>query len=143
MKGASVKGRNAKTTAATETHPLRVDADGQVHNLAVDSISEPETAMRASMNQDDFQWLKDSMLDIGLLYPLLVFPKNGGYEVADGHRRLLAARDLGWVKIACLIFEGPRGARGRQAPRESNTRSGESCRRGRVYRPTNRQAPSG
>ena len=44
--------------------------------------------------------LVDSMSRVGLLYPVLVTDKG---VVIDGHRRLSAAKELGWETIACVV----------------------------------------
>jgi ParB/RepB/Spo0J family partition protein len=104
--------RDNKSLKSPQASPSDVVASaGPVELVALDMIREPETAMRAHMGGDDFEWLKESMSDVGLLYPLLVFPLDNGYEVADGHRRLLAARELGWGQISCIVFSGPEEAR--------------------------------
>lgn len=52
-----------------------------------------------------FEQIRASMEEIGLIEPLSVTrpdAKTRLYMVLDGHLRLLAARDLGWPRIACL-----------------------------------------
>lgn len=46
-----------------------------------------------------------SLADVGLLYPILV---DEHYAVIDGHRRLAAARELGWETIEARIVTGNR-----------------------------------
>jgi ParB family chromosome partitioning protein len=60
--------------------------------------------MRATMNDEKLAELKESMNDLGLLDPLKVTPKDGGFEVIDGHRRLLVARELKWAGLPCLVL---------------------------------------
>ena len=40
---------------------------------------------------------------LGQLYPILVRPLDGLYEIIDGATRLLAAESLGWSTILCII----------------------------------------
>lgn len=84
---------------------------GELRVIPIDLLLEPEIPMRGSMDDASFHELKQSMQEIGLLYPLIVFAKNGAFEVVDGHRRLLAARELNYVGLPCLIFTGEAQAR--------------------------------
>ena len=47
--------------------------------------------------------LADSMRAHGQLQPIVVRPVAGGYEMIAGHRRLEAARLLGWTEIAAVV----------------------------------------
>jgi len=40
----------------------------------------------------------------GLLYPIIVFPKEDKYELVVGQRRLLACKQLGWKKIPAKVI---------------------------------------
>ena len=40
--------------------------------------------------------LKDSISDVGLLYPVLMDKNN---NLIDGHRRLVAVKELGWKQM--------------------------------------------
>jgi ParB family chromosome partitioning protein len=53
----------------------------------------------------DVQDLIESLSDVGLLHPLLVLPadERGLYELLAGHRRLRAARELGWEEVSVRI----------------------------------------
>jgi ParB family chromosome partitioning protein len=39
----------------------------------------------------------------GLMQPIVVRPVANGYELVAGHRRLEAARLLGWTEIAVIV----------------------------------------
>lgn len=47
--------------------------------------------------------LAGSMKEQGLLQPIVVRPVNGRHEIIAGHRRFLAATQLGWVDIPCSL----------------------------------------
>lgn len=84
--------------------PRKPDVAGQrLMVLAIDSVFEPSLPAREGMDERAMAELKDSMHSLGLLSPIIVFPRDGGYEVVAGHRRLLAARDLGWKSIPALV----------------------------------------
>jgi ParB family chromosome partitioning protein len=84
---------------------------GELRLIPLDCLVEPETAMRGTMDTDGLRDLKESMSELGLLYPLIVFQRESVCEVVDGHRRLLCARELRWTGVPCLIFSGPDEAR--------------------------------
>jgi ParB family chromosome partitioning protein len=72
-----------------------------VYQVAVDQV-------RASPNNprqriDGIDDLADSLRDYGLLQPVVVRHVDGGYELIAGHRRLEAARSLGWTDIAAVV----------------------------------------
>lgn len=63
---------------------------------------------------DDISRLAESMQEIGLEHPLLVYRRGtASYELVSGHRRLLAARQLRdtdpekWRTIACIVRDYP------------------------------------
>jgi ParB family chromosome partitioning protein len=47
--------------------------------------------------------LADSLRAHGLLQPIVVRPVDAGYELIAGHRRLEAAKVLGWTEIAAVV----------------------------------------
>ncbi len=49
--------------------------------------------------------LKKSIENSGLLQPIIVRPKDEGYELIDGHRRLEAHKQLGRQKISAIVQE--------------------------------------
>jgi len=72
--------------------------------LLVNDILDAENAARLTYDPEYMASLKQSILDIGLTYPLTVFPFRGKYQVLDGQRRLMCIRDLGWHTVRCLVF---------------------------------------
>ena len=105
------KQSKVKLQPAPPAQPSEADGPGAIQQIPLDLLAEPEIPMRGSMDEASFLELKESMLQLGLLYPLIVFAKDGGYEVVDGHRRLLAARELKYLSLPCLIFRGEETAR--------------------------------
>lgn len=49
--------------------------------------------------------LADSLREHGLLQPVVVRPNGAAYELIAGHRRLEAAKMLGWTEIAAVVRE--------------------------------------
>lgn len=54
----------------------------------------------------DLDDLLQSLPVIGFVHPLLVLPRtdSGIYELLAGHRRLRAARKLGWAEVPVVVF---------------------------------------
>jgi len=75
--------------------------DRIVYQIAVDQVRpSPNNARRRVDGIDD---LAGSPRDFGLLQPVVVRHIDGVYELIAGHRRLEAARALGWLEIATVV----------------------------------------
>lgn len=75
--------------------------------IALDAIDEPTKALREDFDPVDLGALIDDMAANGLLQPIgLRGPDpRARYETVWGHRRLLAARALGWTTIPARICD--------------------------------------
>lgn len=75
-----------------------------------DLSASPKNAFR-QLDEETYSELKASLQASGLVYPIIVRPKdsiqsypiNGEYEILAGHNRVRAARDLGWETIKASI----------------------------------------
>ena len=54
--------------------------------------------------ESDVQDLMNSILEVGLLQPLVVTPEK---TIISGHRRFSAIRSLGWTEVECEVKEIP------------------------------------
>jgi ParB family chromosome partitioning protein len=77
----------------------------QIELLDVEGVDPPGDAVRDLIDPDKVRELAESIRSSGLLEPILVRPSNGRYEVVAGHRRLLAHKLLGEVKIKAIVKE--------------------------------------
>jgi len=77
----------------------------QIVLLDIEGVDPPSDAARDTIDPDKVRELAESIRSQGLLQPILVRPFNGRYEVVAGHRRYLAHRLLGEVKIKSIIRE--------------------------------------
>jgi len=68
-------------------------------------IEEPVEPIRKKMTEEGLDELKKSMGARGLLNPITVRRKGSGYEIVEGHRRFLAAKELGWAAIRAILKE--------------------------------------
>jgi len=77
----------------------------QIVLLDIEKIDPPEDAARDFIDPEQVRELAESIRSQGLLQPILVRPHNERYETVAGHRRYLAHRLLGEVKIKSIIKE--------------------------------------
>jgi len=73
--------------------------------LDIEKVDPPGDAVRDLIDPEQVRELAESIRSQGLLQPILVRPFNGRYEVVAGHRRYLAHRLIGEVKIKALVRE--------------------------------------
>lgn len=69
------------------------------------SIEPPSLQLRDSLDPQRLQDLADSMRRVGLLQPIRVRRNADRYQIVAGHRRYLAAQQLGWTAIPALIVD--------------------------------------
>lgn len=77
----------------------------KVREIPIDSIIDPEFAIRTRADEEQLHQLANSIRDIGLVHPLLVRPRGDKFEVVAGHRRLVACRILGLATVPCIVRE--------------------------------------
>src|SRR5258707_15899848 len=75
--------------------------DRLVHQVSIDGVRlagrNPRTGLPA------IDELAGSLREHGLLQPIVVRRTGAGYELIAGHRRLEAAKTLGWTEIAAVV----------------------------------------
>lgn len=71
--------------------------------IDIDKIENNAFAIRSSIV--DVTDLAESMEAKGLINPITVRPENGKYRLIAGHRRLMAAKQLGWKQIEASVVE--------------------------------------
>ena len=77
----------------------------RLESLPLDVIQEPRLDIRAWIAKEGLNDLVSSIKARGVLTPIRVWEDDGRYEIQDGHRRYLAAREAGLIKIPCIILE--------------------------------------
>lgn len=73
--------------------------------LDIGKVDPPGDVARIYIDPEEIRELAESIRSQGLLQPILVRPVNGRFEVVAGHRRWLAHRLIGEVKIKSLVRE--------------------------------------
>jgi len=90
--------------------PEKVEvSDGQPNSgvtyLQTDMIRENSLQPRMVYDETKLAELVSSIKEKGILQPVLVRPRDDGYEIVAGQRRLLAARTCNMEKIPAIIKE--------------------------------------
>lgn len=76
----------------------------EYRTIPLDQISEPPRPIRSEFSDEAIEELARSIQAEGLLQPIRVVQREGGYEVDVGHRRFLACRWLNWTTITALVL---------------------------------------
>lgn len=71
--------------------------------LDIEFVDPPADVFRDIIDPDRVRELAESIRSQGLHSPILVRPANGRYEIVFGHRRFLAHRLLGEIKIKSMV----------------------------------------
>ena len=90
--------------------PEERSEDDAVELPLKDLSASPKNAFR-QLDEETYSELKASLQASGLVYPIIVRPKdsiqsypiNGAYEILAGHNRVRAAKELGWETIKANI----------------------------------------
>lgn len=77
----------------------------RTEQIALDRLLEPELAARETMSESGIRELMRSMTANGQLTPLIVIVRGEKFEIADGHRRYIAALELGWKALRCEVYD--------------------------------------
>jgi len=75
----------------------------EVRDVEMRLIDAPKLPVRASMDEAGMVELMESMALVGLKVPIKVRPVGKRFEVVYGHRRFMAATNLGWVMIPAIV----------------------------------------
>ena len=78
---------------------------GRVLFLPVDSILPNPDQPRTLFSQRELEELADSIQSMGILQPLTVRRREGGWELVAGERRLRAAKLAGLREVPCLSIQ--------------------------------------
>ncbi|MCH7761649.1 ParB/RepB/Spo0J family partition protein [candidate division TA06 bacterium] len=94
-------GRGIESLIPTEER----EGGEEVQNLPLHLIHPNPYQPRREMGSEALEELKSSIQERGVIQPILVRRKGGGYEVISGHRRVEAVRSLGSSKIPAILRE--------------------------------------
>jgi ParB family transcriptional regulator, chromosome partitioning protein len=83
----------------------QAEASGALRDLPIASLRPNPFQPRTRIDEAELTDLANSMQASGLLQPIIVRPRDGGYELIAGERRWRAAERLGWPKIPAVVKE--------------------------------------
>ncbi|CAN5849266.1 ParB/RepB/Spo0J family partition protein [soil metagenome] len=81
----------------------QAEASGALRDLPMTSLRPNPFQPRTRIDEAELTDLVNSMEASGLLQPIVVRPRDGGYELIAGERRWRAAERLGWQKIPAVV----------------------------------------
>ena len=74
-----------------------------IRDIPISDITIPEQRLTADLSPDDFQSLKESIHQDGLICPILLTFEGSNFILVSGLNRLRAAQALGWSAIPAII----------------------------------------
>ena len=77
----------------------------KLFDIAIDDIYPNPFQPRKNFQEDALRQLAESMREIGIIQPLVVFKREGKYFIVVGERRWRAAQLLKWEKVPALVRE--------------------------------------
>ena len=80
-------------------------ASGALRELPISSIRANPLQPRTTFDEEELADLARSIEASGLLQPVVVRPRDGGYELIAGERRWRAVQRLGWANVPAVIRE--------------------------------------
>lgn len=83
----------------------QAEAQGALRELPVAQIRANPFQPRTRFDAAALAELVSSIEASGLLQPVIVRPRDGGYELIAGERRLRAVQQLGWQQISAVVRE--------------------------------------
>ena len=71
--------------------------------IRISKIDDAAFNVRETLNQEPLDELKNSLKEDGQWDSILIRPNGETFELIAGHRRLQAAKELGWTEIEASI----------------------------------------
>lgn len=101
--GAALTPREAPPPLAPSV-PATVQPSGLTQVLDSALSDFPQQPFKA-YTSEQMEMLRESIIQHGILTPLLVRPWQGGYQIISGHNRRAAARQAGYTSFPCVVRE--------------------------------------
>jgi len=91
--------------AAIETAPAKTPPGEQIQRVPVSKIRPCPFQPRRDFTEETLKELADSIREQGILQPLVVRSRDGGFELIAGERRWRAAQLAGLAELPVLVRE--------------------------------------
>ena len=88
----------------TKSEEIKMQEE-RIINLPLSSLTEFKNHPFKVLEDDEFQKLKDSIEENGIVVPAVARPKGNGYELIAGHRRKLACQHLSMETMPVVVRE--------------------------------------
>lgn len=92
-----------KTEPQNPEEPAALPVEYKI--ISLDLIDDPERPMRTDLTPESVADLVLSIKQMGIIEPLIVYPRGDRYEVIAGHRRRYAAELAKLVDVPCHIHQ--------------------------------------
>lgn len=79
----------------------------KLEHLPIDEVNPDPKNPRERFPDDELTKLSESIDQIGVLVPIVVYAYDGGYRILDGERRWRCSLELGLASVPALIVEEP------------------------------------
>lgn len=89
--------------AAAAGVTLTGEDDNRIHQIALSALNPSSYQPRDYFDDDSIKELASSIMEHGLLEPLIVKRAGNGYEIICGERRYRAAKLAGLAELPCLV----------------------------------------
>lgn len=83
----------------------RINDENMIHLLSINEIKPNSNQPRKIFDEDKIQELSDSIIEHGIIQPIIVRKAEVGYEIIAGERRWRAARKASLKKVPCIVRE--------------------------------------
>lgn len=101
-----VEGSQAPQRKNHKTQDATKEAGDDTHRtIAVNAIVPNPHQPRLTFNKIALAELAESIKEHGILQPIIVSPREGGYEIIAGERRFRAAQIAGLIEVSVIVRE--------------------------------------
>lgn len=82
-----------------------LESENAIVYININDIKPNENQPRKTFNEEKISELASSIIEHGIIQPLVVRKRNGGYEIVAGERRWRASRKAELKEVPCIIRE--------------------------------------
>ncbi len=101
----TVEIKTSEQTSKDSAGAVTADLENTVQYLDINKIRPNKDQPRKNFNEEKIAELADSIIEHGIIQPLLVRKVKNGYEIVAGERRYRAARKAELKTVPCLVRE--------------------------------------